>query len=876
MADTFSPTVAPQASDPRFQYESLLLIGRMIAQADSTEAALQSLYDLLRARHGLLAMALEVRSGPYTHYTPFGDPEFLAALAQEEIPESAYRTDVLPLRDAAAPPGEIAYVFDESSSVPQELLELATAQIALRLGQETLMKRAEEAEDKARQRISEVAAIYEIGQAVDEIERTDLLNLITERTARLMDAQACSLMLLDEETGVLRVEAQFGLPEDALNSEQRIGEGIAGRVVVTNEPILIAGSRSMPPLEGLTLRPEISSSMLVPMRNREGHPIGVVAIRRRRPAPDFTDDDLKLFSVFAKQASLAVTNFHLYDNLERRANELTTISTLTRALISTLDLDELLSRVTEDICQVVGFKRCCLFLRDSQRALYVPRVWRGYPDTIGRNPVREGEGAVGTTARQKTLLVFDARQPVSLEREKERGHLQQKGFARSLGTDAFVIAPILNSQNRCLGVVVADNRGRREPISAEQISLLTAFVNQAGIAIENAFLYDDLQATNRNILRQKNFIDGVLQHSLAGIISIDSRGYIAHWNRAAEQTLRRAAYHFRHATFPDLVDSLHLPDTEKHVLLAMIRRVQETGDPFHQPKFTLHPAEGEVVTLDLMVSRLPDHHPERAGVVLNFVDVTQEVRLEAKLKEMHRLADIGQLAAKMAHEVRNALFPIRGAAQMMRETGDDGAEWPDMIIAEVDNLSRLTSEMLDFARPIALDPRPMHVEHFLMSSLQLLAPFLDEHLVTVKFQFAEALPELQADPIQLGQVVRNIVLNAVQAMPQGGLLTLEAEYDQRTRMLLLRFQDTGVGIPEEDLERIFRPFVTTRTKGTGLGLPIVQKIVNHHGGQVSVVSRVGEGTCFTVSLPLLPPHSIIPPEAPPLISPKPAGPFPDN
>ena len=248
---------------------------------------------------------------------------------------------------------------------------------------------------------------------------------------------------------------------------------------------------------------------------------------------------------------------------------------------------------------------------------------------------------------------------------------------------------------------------------------------------------------------------------------------------------------------------------------------------------------------------------------------------------MRRLADIGQLAAKMAHEVRNALSPIRGAAQIIRAEleGKAGAvEWPDIIVAEVDNLSRLTSEMLDFARPTLLDPRPLSVHDFLLGAVQSLSTFLTEHRVEVQWGVPVDLPKLQADPVQLGQVVRNIVMNAAQSMPDGGALFLHADYNPTAGLLAIRFRDTGIGIARDDLDRIFRPFVTTKPKGTGLGLPIVQKIVDHHGGRVEVESQVGEGTCFSVLLPLKPTRdkADISVEEVPLISARPAGPFPDK
>lgn len=856
-------------------YAALLEVVRLNADAQSSGEALEALFRYLNRCHGVLAVALEVSSGPITRLQPYGD---INALVSADDAHTNYRLCICPLNDAAAPPGQLTFVLASDSPLTGEFLQAVTAQVALRVGQETLVRRAEEAELKAGQRISEVATIYEIGQAIDQIELPRLLQLITYRAAALMEAQACSLMLMTE-TGTLRVAASHGLPDDAQEQEQKLGEGIAGRVAQTEQPMLIVGEIRDPRLAGVALRPDISSSMLVPMKSQEGKVLGVLAIRRRHPAAEFNDDDLKLFSVFATQAALALTNVQLYDDLKRRASELAKISTLSRALISTLDLDALMERIADDIRTVVGFERCCLFIRE--KGAYVPRVWRGYPDTIGRNPVREGEGAIGAAAKHKTMLLFDARETVSPERERERLYLQMKGFARSLGTNAFVAVPILMSEERCLGVVVADNKARREPITAEQRNLLSAFVAQVGVALENARLYEEMQENYRNIHRLKNYTDNVLQSIGAGIISTDTRGHIARWNHAAEETLHLSTKEFRDASLFSVLQQTQLPEAEYEHLVQCFRRVLETGERVNLHKLTLHPRERLPMTLNLILSRLVDHNHERAGVVMIFEDVTQEVRLEAEVEKMRRLADIGQLAAKMAHEVRNALSPIKGAAQIIRvemEGQNSSTEWPDIIIAEVDGLSRLTSEMLDFARPTQLDPRNLIVSEFLTGAVQSLGTFLTECQVTVRWDLPDDLPILSADPVQLGQVVRNIVMNAAQAMPEGGEIAIKAEYDEPARLLAMRFRDGGAGIAESELDRIFRPFVTTKTKGTGLGLPIVQKIVDHHGGRVEVQSRLGEGTCFTVLLPLRPPEDSIEVgiEEIPLISARHAGLYPDR
>ena len=854
---------------------------RALTLAPTCGDALDSLFTVLRKECGAVALALETSAESLTRLQPYGD---IAALMETSPGDVEILT--ASLRHPDAPPGRLLLAIHAGSqpvtrSEAGALLETAALLVAQRLVVEALARRAADADRRAEQRISEVAAIYEIGQAIDQIEHSRLLQLITERAASLMDAQACSLMVVHEETESLRVAASTGLPDSASLQEQRIGEGIAGRVALTEQPMLIVGNLRDPRLEGMLLRPEISSSMLVPMKNAEGGVLGVLAIRRRRPAPDFDDIDLKVFSVFATQAALALTNKRLYDDLERRAAELLKISSLSRALISTLDLDDLLRRVTEDICQIVSFDRCCLYIRDTNRPVYAPRTWRGYSDVTLKNPVREGEGAVGIAARTKQIIQFDSREEAPLDPEADRSYRQRKGYARSLGVTAFVAAPLLDSKNRCLGVVVADNRGSRRPISDEQISLLSAFVNQAGIAIENARLYDATHENLQNIHRLNSETENVLQSIGACILSTDARGVVTRWNRATETTLGLLPEMLRGALLTDVIMLMGLPPSERDTLLQMVARVQDTGVRQYRAKWTLHPAKRQPMTIDLNMARLLDYHQERAGVVLTFEDVTNEELMEAELDRMRRLADIGQLAAKMAHEVRNALSPIKGAAQIIRvdmEHQNGSTEWPDMIIAEVDGLSRLTSEMLDFARPKSLDRRDVNLEELLASAMQSLAAFMREHQVTTHCIVESNLPMLNADPTQLGQVVRNIAMNAAQSMPEGGLLTITAALHNDGRTVAIRFQDVGVGIRDEDVERVFRPFVTTRTKGTGLGLPIVQKIVTQHGGRVEVESRLGQGTCFSVFLPFEAPEEFSDSNADgmPLITSHPVGPFPDN
>lgn len=879
--DTHSPKRSEKASlseagtflqDP---YGLLLAVGSAISEARTGAEALGVVYEILAGSCGLRAVAMEVMCDTVMRFQPYGDA--LALPLDDTLPESCRK---IPFSGALAPAGEITFVHAPGSWIPPGLQEMITAQIGQKLALESLAARAEAADDRSHQRISEVATIYEIGQAIDQIELPSLIQMITDRAALLMDAQTCSFMRFNELTGILRVEASHGLPDEALAQEQKIGEGIAGRVAQTEQPILIVAGERDSRLEGVTLRPEIGSSMLVPMKRQDGRVLGVLSIRRRRPAADFTDADLKLFSVFATQAALALTNLQLYEDVRQRANELGKLSTLSRALISTIDLEELLRHMADDIVHVVGFARCCLYIHDSIRHVFVPRIWRGYPEAIGRNPVREREGVVGCVGRDRELLYYHAQEPVTLQQDTLKSYLQRRGFARSLGTDSFVAVPILTGKNECLGVVVADNRSNRNPISPEQIRLLSAYTSQAGIAIDNALLYVRTQEDYHKIRRLTEYTENVLQSIPAGILSTDGRGVVVRWNRATEVVLRLSSGALRGASLMDVIRKMCLPEQEENQLLDLITHVLETGESIHQHKLT--PRLGQnTITLNVNLSRLADHNQERGGLVMSLEDVTQEVNLGAQVERMRRLADIGQLAAKMAHEVRNALSPIKGAAQIIRlelEAQHAGTEWPDIIIAEVDGLSQLTSAMLDFARPTPLDPRPVDVSEFLVGAVTTLSSFLAEHQTRVRWELPGDLPEISADPVQLGQVVRNLVMNASQSMPDGGELVVSVEFDRHSSSLVLKFRDEGPGIAPEDLDRIFRPFVTTKPKGSGLGLPIVHKIVSNHGGKVEVESKIGEGTCFSVILPLLPPRdrSELAIDESPLISAQPTGPFPDN
>ncbi|MEO6950174.1 MAG: ATP-binding protein [Polyangia bacterium] len=229
-----------------------------------------------------------------------------------------------------------------------------------------------------------------------------------------------------------------------------------------------------------------------------------------------------------------------------------------------------------------------------------------------------------------------------------------------------------------------------------------------------------------------------------------------------------------------------------------------------------------------------------------------------RMKERDRLAALGEMAAGLAHEIRNPLGAIKGAAQLLLPASgvpEGEGEFLTIIVEETNRLNRVVSQFLDYARPYrgALDI--LDVNDVIRRTIQLLPPSAaDAPTIDVALELADALPVARGDAEQLRQVFLNLGLNALQSMPEGGRLSI-ATLQRPPRggspaLLEVRFRDTGKGIPTAVLKSLFIPFFTTREGGTGLGLPISQRIVENHGGRIEVRSREGNGSTFSVLLPI--------------------------
>ena len=234
-----------------------------------------------------------------------------------------------------------------------------------------------------------------------------------------------------------------------------------------------------------------------------------------------------------------------------------------------------------------------------------------------------------------------------------------------------------------------------------------------------------------------------------------------------------------------------------------------------------------------------------------------------QLRQTERLAELGTLASGMAHEIGTPMNVILGRAEhlMQRTTDERVQKGLAIIIAQVERITKIMNQLLTFARRCPLERRSMDLRRTIADCLEVVQERIARHRITIETVFDDDIPLVYADPDQMSQVLLNLLINALHAMPNGGVLRVTLSRAGGNLELLVA--DTGHGIAKPDLQKIFNPFFTTKEvgKGTGLGLTVVHGIVQEHGGSIEVESELGRGTSFTIILPLAPiegeqPHAV--------------------
>ena len=341
-----------------------------------------------------------------------------------------------------------------------------------------------------------------------------------------------------------------------------------------------------------------------------------------------------------------------------------------------------------------------------------------------------------------------------------------------------------------------------------------------------------------------------------GVIVVDQEGVVTLCNPAAEEITGFS----RRQALGALFEKLFAQET---TLLEMVAKTIRTGITISDNDNVMIRTTGKVIPVGVTCYPLTLPNGENIGAILTLKDITYIRELEATIRQADRLSTLGTLAAGLAHEVKNPLGGIKGAAQLLErelEEKSDRREYTGVILRETDRIDRIIRELLDLASPRGLKLAPVNLHRILGDILQLQKPSVMERDISIIANFDPSIPPLMADEEMLRRLFLNLILNSMEAVGESGKLTVTsrvlseyrmAQNERHSRMVAVEVSDTGPGIPPEDLENIWTPFFSTRNGGTGLGLTICHKIVSEHRGLIKAESVVSHGTKFTVLLPLV-------------------------
>jgi len=342
------------------------------------------------------------------------------------------------------------------------------------------------------------------------------------------------------------------------------------------------------------------------------------------------------------------------------------------------------------------------------------------------------------------------------------------------------------------------------------------------------------RATRSSLEELRLFSHYLLERLPIGVVSLNREDKVTLMNEAASRLLHLSPEQAKGLPFTAI-----FPPAVREGLSTL-----KATEHRQEREVSWKDAEGKEILVEIMASRLED-----GGTILLLKDLSELKTLREELERSRTLAAIGNLAAGVAHEIRNPLSSLKGFATYFKEKyGDDAdvKEVAGIMIEEIERLNRVITQLLNLARPASLKKEHTDLKGLVDQSIKTTSPEFDRQGVQIINEVAGT--KVYCDPDQMKQVFINLFLNALAATDLGGKVTVEAEELSDNRVLIT-ISDTGCGIKPTDLPRVFDPFFTTKSSGTGLGLTIVHKVIEAHGGEVHISSTPGEGTKVKLTLP---------------------------
>ncbi len=519
-----------------------------------------------------------------------------------------------------------------------------------------------------------------------------------------------------------------------------------------------------------------------------------------------------------------------------------------RGLNSETDIDALLQSIVRQLPRTLAVARVAVFM--AEEGVVRLAASHGLPE--------EARGA--ESRLDLGFLDFDRARDHShifLENTQAALHLPeaQRRAAALLDLNYYLPCRVAlaqegrNDSSRTIAVIGLGRTLGGDFLSSEDVELLESLASYIGIALQNASLYTRLEAKITEFERLKEFNENIVESINVGIFAVDLDNRIESWNAQMEamyaMSRAEALGQELRSVFPvEFVEAIdrHRSDPGVHQIY----------------KFPLITRAGEQRTANIAVAPLLSRDFVSVGRIVLVDDITERVTLESQLAQADKLSSIGLLAAGVAHEINTPLAVISSYAQMLaKQLKSDAKLSPvlEKITQQSFRAAEIANGLLNFSRTSTTEFRETHLNQVIRDTLSLLEHQFKTAKITVDLSLAESLPAIQGNPGKLQQVFLNLMLNAKDAMPDGGQLRISTLTNGHVEAIIT---DTGAGIAPEHLKRIYDPFFTTKTtprpgdrRGTGLGLAVSYGIIQEHAGKISVESTLGAGTTFHLEFPLL-------------------------
>ncbi len=455
----------------------------------------------------------------------------------------------------------------------------------------------------------------------------------------------------------------------------------------------------------------------------------------------------------------------------------------------------------------------------------------------------------GNLPASKALVTFESRLFDELQSREylssfslvEKKDLQRR-FDR-LASQGFYHILSLKVENKLIGCLGMGKKRDDTFLSSEDWELLRTISSPVALALENAYLYDQVNLRAHELERLKDYSENIIESLTVGVAVLDQDGKVIGWNRVLEKSFGKREETVRGKSLIEVLGennfaALFPPDTQQGFRLLS--------------EITMEMPDGGKKIFDITKTPLLDNKMDPYGTVIVFEDITDKITMQQQLLTSEKLASIGLLSAGVAHEINTPLTGISSYVQILQKklSTSSHSQVLEKIEAQTDRVAKIVKNLLNFARnPSESAFQKIDLSENLQEIISLIDYKLKNMNIGLKLDIQPIKP-IWAQGERIQQVFINIILNAMDAMPDGGTLTIALSQTDNQAVVVI--EDTGTGIKSQHLPHIFDPFFTTKGigKGTGLGLSISYAIIKEHEGRITVESEADKGTRFAIYIPM--------------------------